>query len=803
MPYFKLPIHVGLVDGPDDANVPPGACVETLGFEFRRGYPHAEYGREKKTASEMVSTQRVRALANWQRISGTSYKIAMCGGRMLTEATADGYAFTTLLNTVVTGATTATLANGTAVTTSGVRLQETIYAGTGTDAPGDYFYFNADGIAYATQIKACSTTSATLAAAYSGTATSGAFTIWRKFSGTDVTLVPAGGRLFIFDGVKRPHWYGKHTGLESGTDVFRECGLPVPGTAPTVAISGTTGGLSATSDYWWGVCFEDAYGNISNPVKTLTVTSGTTGTQAASMTDFPAAPKWVTRYRIYRSRKNTPDAYSIVKDLNYLQLSAISAYNSTADTTLLTLHASARALTVNAHKQRYCTFDTSSSAYRITANSSTTVTVSGNAASESTTDYVSIAGGFDYTQVYASGYTDVSPDTDLDYTNQCPSENTQPPLGLKYGHLFRGGGTLCAYQDGVGTDVKTHSLVWFSGRSTGAPLQSAVSTDGENELDYWPYSYDAGLDKNRIMGFCDIGQATFAVKETGIQKLYQDSRSRDDWFWYPVRGTEGIGALASKTFITKEGLVYFLGHDGQQLDVILFDGRKAFGMFRLHDSQTKTSRLRRILDDFVSYPAQATATMFQGRIWLSFPGTSGATTNTRTLRYDVKTRAVDVQPWGCGVFCEPYKDSSNNHILLCGAPSDLGDVYRVLGTAADLGSSIVRKLTFPVSVQEPVILTRFVDVLFRVRLDSATPAATPTIEQSTDGLDFEDAGKSWSTMEGDTWPTTKGLHTVHRQFKNHDSAELAHVRLSSTDADDYSILSITVVHQPVQQLQDR
>lgn len=795
---FLLPIgQFGQIDGPDDGAIPRGAFVRTHGFDFRRKYPHTCYGRQQKTASEAVASQRVRAGVHWERPTGDTFNWIVCGGRLLQESTAGNHVYSVLRNTVSVDATNVTLTSSTVLTFTS-RIAETIHAGTATATPGDYFYFDADGIAAAVQIATASTTVANLAGAYSGTATTGAFTIWRKITGTDVSLVPAQGRLWVFDGIRRPHWYGYNDGKTTGSDVYRECGVPEPSTPPTVTLANDAAGkLTQSSQYQYAIAYEDAMGIRSNAAFSHVVTTAAAA-QKATLGSFPAAPDYVTRIRIYRSLASSgrPDTlYHIVQDIDELKLAS-------SGTSLLVLATGSQALSADVHIGRYVKFATSGNSYRITDNSTTSITVATDASGETGTDLVSITGGFDYDTLAAGTWVDFCADADLDTDHEAPTHNTRPPLGLKWPRLFRGGGRFVAFQDGPANATKSQTLSYITGRPATAPVPTSEASGGENELDYWPstHLYVGLQDGYEVKGFAEIGNALFALKSKGIWRLYQESDDIDFWFWVPVPGAEAVGCTCPRTIVERDKTVFFVGHDSQETDIIRFDGRSAFGLFRDVDPVVGVTRLRRTLESFTSYTDEAVATVFESRIYVSYPGTTSATVNDRTLRWDVRTQTGDIQPWGCGVFFNTYQ-SGDSHVLLCGAPTNVGHVYRILGTAADLGSGVPRDLITGEIGVDPDQEVRFVKVALEVRTDTGTDAAT--LQYSTDGLLHSDTSKSWVTMTGKAWPTTAGLHTVLRDFKDGPVSGSAMFRLSSTDAREWSILAWKILHDPREQKQRR
>lgn len=82
--------------------------------------------------------------------------------------------------------------------------------------------------------------------------------------------------------------------------------------------------------------------------------------------------------------------------------------------------------------------------------------------------------------------------------------------------------------------------------------------------------------------------------------------------------------------------------------------------------------------------------MHKGRYYLSYDSDGGGT-NDRTLRYDSRRKLVEEQAWGCGIFMQSFV-SGVTPILRCGAPTNVGHIYTVEGSAQDLGSDATRLL---------------------------------------------------------------------------------------------------------------
>jgi hypothetical protein len=652
---------------------------------------------------------------------------AICDGGVWKETTTGGFDFTTLLSQVEPGGTAAR--SGNTVTGTSTKFLYTVNV-------GDYFYYDSDGASAGGLVASVDTDTQITLSAYAGSATSGAYTVWRKLNDGRTTVAVAGDRLWFADGTGPLHWYGDDG---DGTDVFREAGLMRPAARPTVALA--AGGALSAGNYFWQVAFEDARGNIGPAITTLTGTA--LANEKCTLGTMPAGPVWATKYRVYRTLVGGALGYHITKDIT-TKLKSIS-------TVTLTLDDEAQSLTTDAHIGRYVTFGLTGTEYRITDNDGTTITLATSAAAETATDYISISGGYDIDAI--TSLVDVSPDTDLDDDHLAPGEvlntsrsyNEPPPSGLQYITSFRGDGRLCALEAGTG------SRVWFSGRPQVASKTGQAEFFGEGEFDYWPHFHDAGPRTGvGVMGFVEIGRMLHAIRKRSIWRLNDMPTSVDHWHWRPRQ--YGIGTESPDTIVVREGIAWFLGLDSEQIDIIRFDGNFARGVLR--------PEMRKVLDEIHTLD-EATGEIFEGRIHVSHcyaevtdtlsgapskdNGTStvtlttggltldahinqylttgstaylitgntantltvsgdasgessgaacyiadrDATVNNRTLRLDIFARPItaDIQPWGCGVFF-----ARTDKTLLCGAPSSVGDVYKVYGTAADLGSDTERKL---------------------------------------------------------------------------------------------------------------
>lgn len=302
MPEQKLSSGVlsrGVIDGPDDIYCPEGACLQADGFEFRRGYARTEYGRDKETVDEIVSGSPILDHIRWVNASGTALYFALTGGGLFSSSTSNFYpaGAVTLRSTVSVGAATATRSGNTVTIAGGKCLMSA--------QVGDYFYYNADGRAAGGTVASVDTATQLTLSAYAGSGTSGAFTLWRKLS-TSTTLesylLVMGDRLWVFDAVNKPHWYGDRG---DGTFEFRPAGLPEPTAIPTVTLA--AGGALGAGDYYWAYSFEDRGGlddpsknRVGNPIYTHKCTA--TATQKATIGNILAGPAWATKIRVWRTK---------------------------------------------------------------------------------------------------------------------------------------------------------------------------------------------------------------------------------------------------------------------------------------------------------------------------------------------------------------------------------------------------------------------------------------------------------------------------------------------------------------------
>lgn len=653
---MRRPTH-GQVDTEGYA-VPPEAFYAIRGFDLRRGYPFTEKALATYTTGEIRTSHRVRKLVRWTDPADASYLYAACDGGLWKITAAGTFS---LISTIAPGGT-ASRASTTVTITS-------IPNGTfvGVVRVGDVFYYDADGKDAGGVVSAVGIGTLTLTS-YGGSATSGAFTIWRKLTDGDTWMVPAGGRLFIADGTGPLHEYGPQSD-GSSTYVFRQTGVPVPSLQPILTL-GSGGGLTAGA-YSYLVSFESLRGEVGNPIQTRIVTA--TASQKCTMTAMPAAPESprASRYRIYRTIAGSETGwFHLTKDIT----DKATAISAAGVVTLAT-----GGLTASAHVYRRLKFMTSGTSYEITANAAGTVTVSSAAfAAESATDDVYIYGGYliSSIQTASATFVDYSTDDDLDTWNEAPTDNDEPPVALKNLVHFQGGGR-------IGGTVG--SLFYCSGRSPTAAKQglSDLLASGLGEFGYWidpDRAFDIGQETGVDVKDCfEFGNTLYGVTSNDTWWFKTLSRDMLDYQWFVI--AHGVGCLEGKTVAVLTDAAYWLGTIGQEIDVIRFDGQTGVGRLRRHN--------RALLGSIYNY-SEATGVAWKGRYYLSYDSDDGGT-NDRTLRYDLATQGVDTQAWGCGVFCNPYVSGETTY-LYCGAPTTVGHIYQVEGAAQNLGSDATRLL---------------------------------------------------------------------------------------------------------------
>lgn len=649
----------GLVDGPDPEMLGPDGFSVCRGFEFSQGYARAEDGRERQTSAEIQTSQRVRKIIEWTQADGTVVLLAVCGGHIYHDGN-DDYTFNTIVNGLQLGSNTGTRATF-VVTVTGGKLKNSVRA-------GDVFFYTADGFSKRGVVDTVDSDSQITLVSYTGTATSGAFVILRTLNDGDTWLVPLFDNLYVADGVGPLHV------LSASLANFRPVGMMKPDANPAAALTAT--GELSVGVYRWLEAFVDEDGNVGPGAATPEIDC--TAASYCTITPASTPPPWAVKRNIYRTFAGTgKDRYYSIAVPVYSKLASIAKDNGTSS---LTLASNVPDLVASAHIGRSVTFATSGNSYVITANVTNDITVTGDASGESGTDEFSITGGY---AIASATIVDHTSDATLDLTHDGPgvltnetrSYNEPPPVGLKLLTQIRGGGRLC------GLEAGTQTRIWFSGRPPHASLTGQKARLGNNEPHYWPVYHDAGLrEGDTVQAIIEVGARAFAVKQRSVWRLYSRVSDPLNWYWEPVMQAEGVECVSGKSVVVHDGIAWWLGREAGRLDLIRFDRVNARGFARplmgdVFDSMSE------------SYLSEATGIAFKGRIYISYPHTSGLT-NARTLRFDLNRKAFDIQPWGCGVL----HVRASSSILLCGDPTDLAHVYEVLGSAQDDSSDIARIL---------------------------------------------------------------------------------------------------------------
>ena len=646
---------VGMADT-EAYDVPPNAYLTLRGFQLRRGFPWTEKALLAYTTSEIRTSERVRAYKRWKRPDDTTKNYAICDGGLWDVVSASSF---TLLSTIAPGGTASR--SGNTVTISSIPNGTLV----GVARVGDVFYYDADGKDAGGTVSAVAAGTLTLSS-YGGSATSGAFTIWRKLTDQETYIVAAGGRLFISDGSGPLHEYGPDE-LGSSTYAFRQTGVPKPPLQPVMAVS-AGGGLGA-GDYIYYIALESKRGEIGNALQMRTITAS--ASDKNTMTSMPEAvesPR-ADYYRIYRSKVGKKSGFFFLTNNIVEKSTGISSQ-------VITL--AKGGLTASAHKYRRVKFLTTGNSYELADNAAGNLTVKTglDISGESVTDDLYIFGGYSIVTIQAASATfvDYSTDADLDIFNKAPLDNDVPPSGLKHLVAFQGGGRIGGF---VG------SLFYASGRSTTTAVQGINDglTYGLGEFGYWinearSFQVGQGSGEDVQISFV-LGKTLYAVTSSSIWWFSTSSRDMLDFQWFPA--AQDVGCAASQSFVVLRDGAYWLGTIGGELEIIRWDGQIAMGRLR--------RRLRATLATLNSL-SEATAVGFKGRYYLSYDSDGGGT-NDRTLRYDLVTQGIETQAWGCGVFMDPYL-SGSTPTLYCGAPTDVGHIYQVEGSAQNLGSDTTR-----------------------------------------------------------------------------------------------------------------
>ena len=670
--YNDVPLDKGLFDGLHTADVPPGGFSELQGYDLEYGWPMGERGRLKRTSSEVRAGKPFRDGFDWHRPDGSIKRLAVADGGIFNSTADDPRAYTELVSKLTCGGTASVAQYGVTVTGTGTKWLHSV-------RPGDMIWLDADTINAACEVETVvSQEEIILKESYDGAGGSGAYTVWRKLNDGTVSLaVTADGRLFVSDGVGPLHWFGDDG---RGTDVFRPAGMMKP-TTHMVQDWGTGGALSA-GEYFWLVAFQDARGNVGPAIATKKVTA--TADQSALFNSLPEGSAWAVAYVVYRPIVDTNLAYSIVKDIT-AKLSSIAAYDAGNNHTILTLDTKESPLTSGQHTHRRLVFS-DGNVYIVKQNSTTTIHVHGDASAEDATAWITIAGGFDIDKAGAGVIRDYTADADLNFdhpasgtiTNTTRSYNEPPPVGLQYVTTFDGGSRLVAYEEG------TCVRAWFSGRPPIASKTGQPDFGGRLDFDSWPHFQDVGpANGDEVQGFIELGRYVFAPKLRSVWELHHDGDDCAAWGWGPVPQAENIGCCAPKSIVVHGGVAWWFGFDSNRVELIRFEGYNALGFLR--------PRLNGTLDG-VTNPETATAAVHEGYLYLSVD-TDDDSENDLTVRLHMKGNRVDEQPWGCGVFVKRFGEAADALGLLCGSPEvNESEVYEVLGSTADNGGDIARKL---------------------------------------------------------------------------------------------------------------
>lgn len=778
-------LSYGQVDGSDGDQIPPGAFFALNGFEVaEKPYPRTIQNWFLATTpkSQLATGVSCIAGAYWDRPTGSQWEVAVVDGEVWRLTT--GHQPAAILNIVSDGVNAGTLTGTTITPSSTADL-------IGSLQVGDKFYFDADTVGAAKTIATITAASFTISA-YTG-ADSGAYNVIRHLSGTEVDIVPVGNRLFFTDGVKRPQWFGDNG---SGTDIWREAGMPAPGSDPTVTRT-ATGGVLATGTYHYAMCYEDAAGRYSNPVYSQDFTV-TNATEKVTITGIPRGPSWATKVHLFRTIADGDVEYSICPTVSRLK-GATLATGASAGITVLTLNASVPDLVPDAYIHRYFTFAATETAYRITDNATTTITLAGTGttvkAAESATDLGEISSGFDYDKAIASGVVDLIADTSLDTLNASPDENNQPPTGLKYLHKFRGGGRLIAYKNDTATTC------WISGRTTSGRTASGDASNGEGEFDYWPTYQEAGpQDGDKVAGFANVGRKTLAIKNHSIWDLFQDPDSVDEWRFVPR--SNNAGSFSHKSIIEVGNWVYFVGLIDNTLDLIRTNGYQAYRVLTKHRRRFRGPVAGYTLDS-INRASLSTicAGLIGDRLLFSFATGTNAF-NTALMMFNLRRETVAV--WttlhGVHTFFKPIGNQSGVPILVgsrAGATTS-SRLYEFFSPNGETGSATRYAATGDLTFGED---TAWSDIEIDYINDATAP--TVTIAYSTDGLwpSTGQAGKAWKTVTaGETWQSTTGRVTVIKHLAGIRSKQIALKLTSTSDSYDWGIKGIRVRGVPYPQI---
>lgn len=663
LPIVRIgpPLAMGLVDGPSAAETPHGAFRSATGFEFRRGFPYTEYGRSWWGTS--IGEGSVDFLTRWF-VGGNATYFAGCDGHIFAGTSSGVFNTTMPINVVEVRGTVASIA-------------DTTWSGTNTKwltdlRVGDRIWLADDSLEDAVVVsEIVNNTTFIAASAYGGSAASGAYYAERPYKGNDVDVAVVEDRLWIADGTSDLYWYGpKEVG--SATYVYRPAGVEKPNCDGVGVTLGSGGNLEAgVYEYW--LAWKDYRGNVSQPCPLGRVTAS--AGQKCGFTNLPTPPLHVREVILYRSAVDSGGlGFRVPCDITV---------NGTVSGTTFTLSADQTPLVAYEHIGRFLEFEETGNAYRITNNTASVITLA-SAPTESGACVASIRGGFDAQN--CTGIADYASEEHLVAEDLMPTYNDAPPAGLSRIVAIRGGAHLAAID-------AANQRVYWSGRALDANKQGVMdgALKGAYEFDYWHEYACIGSSADKLVGIFELSGMVFVVKTSSVWLL--DTESQNVAVWSAREVSNAVGAVAPHSIVVGDRVAWWLGVDGGELDVIRFDGAYGRGIMRERSGETNgLPRLRATLDAIVS-PETASGAMFKGRYWLSYRSSATSTYNDATLRYDIKTRTVDKQPYGAERYGPADVIGGTPTLLGCAATG--GRMYRMAAASGDLGEDMTRVLETP------------------------------------------------------------------------------------------------------------
>jgi hypothetical protein len=478
------------------------------------------------------------------------------------------------------------------------------------------------------------------------------------------------GRIAISDGTHRWHWYGA---TEEGTTSasFEEHGLPVLTTPPTVAVGSTLQGALSAGSYVWKQTQQDKRGVESNPVETQRVTAAAGDT--ATLSAFARRQYRATKTNIYRSRANGAGTYRIWKDIDALRLASGTSDGTTSE---IVFDSDAQTIETNVHKFREATYKATTNSYPILSNSQTSMVLAGDISAESTTDDIYVRNGVLMDYASTGDIVDLTSDADLDFTKPAPTHNLQGETGAQF---------ITAFDDRLAWVVED-SQVEISGRGPNAYRWLGVNDSGRGSYHKPEYEYMGAKqpvrrdDKKPVVGMWEMDNELYCGRQDGFFGM---DRPSDNVLGF--RFTQRLdywSFIAPHSVAVFGGITYCLASRGGEYDIIQFDGYEAISVGQ--------AKIKTTLDGMIDVHL-ASGVVFNNMYWLSYTPTGGSGGNSRTIRYYIGKGIFDKQPWGCGVFVEPFEVKSENEFLLyCAAPTAVGHIYECLGSNEDLGGVIQR-----------------------------------------------------------------------------------------------------------------